>query len=268
MAEKYKIIAAHPDDEVLFFNSILENAESAIICFGPSANRTVSEGREKLRKVLPFENVKFLWIKEADVLDPKSFSKQAVAREGLTVSRNADHYRENFDKLVSYLRIELSKGDTVFTHNPWGEYGHEEHVQVFNAVLSLKEELCLDIYVSSYASNRSWSLMKERRKLLGREVILGHPNQEYGERYMDLFIKTNCWTWPAVYTWPSTELFYSIRSETDFEDVDDTPTAYLPLNMLSWNFIPEEQNRAKILMKKMVPLKIKKLAKSFFQKGS
>lgn len=262
MVSDYKIVVAHPDDEILFFNSILANSKRAIVCFGPSASRTVSEGRKRLREEFPFENVRFLWLEESDVLDPATFHKQSVVREGLTVSRNAGRYRNNFDELVSRLRTELNESDTVFTHNPWGEYGHEEHVQVFNAVFSLKEELRLNIYVSSYVSNRSWGLMKQRHYLLGREALLGSPSQAFGQQYMDPFIKNNCWTWPEIYTWPSTELFFSVNPDLESEVSPDDPSiAYLPLNMLSWDFTRREPNKVHLLLKKIVPQRLKKLLK-------
>ena len=43
-------------------------------------------------------------------------------------------YINNFDILVKKLTFELKDFKNVFTHNPWGEYGHEEHIQVFKAI--------------------------------------------------------------------------------------------------------------------------------------
>jgi LmbE family N-acetylglucosaminyl deacetylase len=265
MLTKYKIVVAHPDDEVLFFNSILEEAEKVIVSFGRSASRSVTKGREDLRESFPYDNVKFLWLDESDVLDPTTFCKQSVIREGLTVSRNADMYRKNYEKIISHLRTEINEGDTIFTHNPWGEYGHEEHVQVFSAVLNLKEELQLNIYVSGYVSNRSWELMTQRYDLLGKEAILGFPCQEFGEEYMSVFVRHNCWTWPATYAWPSVELFFPVKSDLAKRiSSEDVSTAFPPLNMLSGDYRPKEPNKLQLMLKRMAPLKLKKLYRACF----
>ena len=40
------IIVAHPDDEILFFSSLLKTVDKIVVCFGPSKNQTLSKGRE------------------------------------------------------------------------------------------------------------------------------------------------------------------------------------------------------------------------------
>jgi hypothetical protein len=59
-SKSFKVIVAHPDDEILFFNSMVEKASEIIICFGPSSTKAISAGREMLKSSYPFDNETFL----------------------------------------------------------------------------------------------------------------------------------------------------------------------------------------------------------------
>ncbi len=54
----------------------------------------------------------------------------------------------NFHRLRDMLRPELEGLDAVVTHNPWGEYGHEEHIQVFRVISAQAEEMGFRVWVS------------------------------------------------------------------------------------------------------------------------
>ena len=45
--ENSTLVVAHPDDEILWFGSIVNKCKKVIICFGPSNNFELSDGREK-----------------------------------------------------------------------------------------------------------------------------------------------------------------------------------------------------------------------------
>ncbi len=49
-------------------------------------------------------------------------------------------YRANYAAVRKALVPHLEKHRVVYTHNPWGEYGHEEHIQVCRAVLDVGAE--------------------------------------------------------------------------------------------------------------------------------
>lgn len=254
MENAYKIVVAHPDDEIIFFNSVLDNADTTIICFGPSSSPVVSKGRERVKENFPLKSARFLWISESDVFDPISFPKQTPVREGLTVSRNVERYTENFDIITTRLALELDQDDIVFTHNPWGEYGHEEHVQVFNAVLALQERLNLKIFVSNYVSDKSLELMKLRQGLLSTEIVLGNPCQNLGQQYLDLYVTHDSWTWNADYIWPSTELFFRVQSRVSKTvPAASVATASPPMNILSWNFKEIERSKIRRIFSKLSP---------------
>ena len=51
--KSYIVIVAHPDDEILFFSSLLAKARKVLICFGPSYDKVISSGRRALKKDFP-----------------------------------------------------------------------------------------------------------------------------------------------------------------------------------------------------------------------
>jgi len=61
--------------------------------------------------------------------------------------------------LVDGLRAALHGISTVFVHNPWGEYGHDDHRRLYAAISALRQELNLAVYVSNYVERRALGLM-------------------------------------------------------------------------------------------------------------
>lgn len=234
--QDFKIIVAHPDDEILFFNSIVNLAQKIIICFEGSINNDVSAGRKKLALHYPYKNIEILSLTEANVYDGLSFSQRKISREGISVQEDAVEYIKNFDKLITKLRGVLKKGEVIFTHNPWGEYGHPEHIQVFTAVQSLISELELKVYVNGYVSDKTFGLMTKRYKLLSSESYLMYTDLELGQSIKKLYISNNCWTWNKDYVWPSNEIFYRLCEPNKINVVHIKHSSYPPLSILTDKF--------------------------------
>lgn len=256
-----KLIVAHPDDEILFFSSIVNLAEKIVICFEGSSSTEVTEGRKSLFLHYPYKNIELLGLIEADVYDALSFSNRQIIREGISVEKNADEYLKNFDKLLIKLRAILNKGDLVFTHNPWGEYGHPEHIQVFAAVRTLSAELDLKVYVNGYVSDKTFGLMSNRYNILSSESFLKNPNSELGQNIKNLYIENNCWTWSNDYVWPSSEIFYRVLEVNELENEYFKNSSHPPLSVLTNRF---KHSRLKHLLSKYLPEDIK----SFIKKAS
>ncbi len=83
----------------------------------------------------------FLNLKEANVFNSADWSFPKSDQKGLLIKKNKLNYKKNFSKLKLHLSKLMNIGDTIYTHNPWGEYGHEEHVQVFKAIYDLKKKI-------------------------------------------------------------------------------------------------------------------------------
>ena len=234
---KRVIIVAHPDDEILFFSSLLNKVDKIIVCFGPSKNQTVSKGREKLQSQYPLSKVQWLNMQESDTYLSANWNNPVVTDAGLKVRRNKEEYRENFKKLVNNFESILDEYDEIYTHNPWGEYGNEEHVSVFNAVCSTIGERDTNVYVSSYVSDRSSILFNVQKQLLESNIIIGKIPRDLCVRIKDLYINTECWTWANDYEWPQSEIFIKVNTLTSqIKKQENVPTSNPPTMMFTRSF--------------------------------
>ncbi len=135
---KLQLVMAHPDDEVIFGWPVLmeRSVDSILICSNDSANPDRKWCRH--RKVALQEMAAALGIR-ARSLDYASEFYRLSTRDG-KLKRMMANITANIDPAA----------DAVFTHNPWGEYGHLDHIIVHLAVQSTaKPMLFTDIFLPS-----------------------------------------------------------------------------------------------------------------------
>ena len=214
----------------------------------------VTAGRKALKFSHPLNNIKFLDITESKVHDNRSFKYRKVTREGVEVYSDSMSYSSNFEVLIEQLRLELVKGDTIFTHNPWGEYGHAEHVQVFRAITSLIEELNLNVFVNGYVGDKTFEFMSNHYSLFSSESFIAHSNNELGQEIKQIYIFNNCWTWSNDYQWPPTEIFYRLLRTPEKSFYNQSNSSYPPLNVLKGKFT---DSYLIIQFKRFIPNKVK-----------
>jgi LmbE family N-acetylglucosaminyl deacetylase len=206
------IVAAHPDDEALWFSSIIERVDAIVICFLDVESRPEwSAGRRASLDEYPYANAGCLGVTESEVFNGADWDAPTATDYGLRIADrgrgSVDRYRKNFSELKALLKDRLAGYANVYTHNPWGEYGHEEHVQVYRAVRDLRETLSFDLWYSSYFSNKSAGLMAS---CLARSPLTRQrrpTDAAAGTRLMELYRRHGCWTWYADYRWPESECF-------------------------------------------------------------
>jgi hypothetical protein len=233
------IVMAHPDDELLWASSLLRRASRIVLCFGPvPRNPALTNGRTALAARFPLPAFRFLGIVESAVFARARWPDPKETPEGLAIAAapgRARDYVRSYRDLLAALPAELEGARTVVTHNPWGEYGHEHHVQVLRAVEALQPRFGYRILVSCYAAQRSLGLMA---RTLGR---LGDPTPELATdaaltaELGDLYRETGTWTWFADYRWPGTERFFALRPAGAMA----TSGAVAPLNMVNNPFATE-----------------------------
>jgi LmbE family N-acetylglucosaminyl deacetylase len=235
------VVVAHPDDEILWFSSILHQCKSVLVCFGPSATSKASwdSGRAVVMETYPLTKVRFLKIRQADAFEAANWTKPKEARSGLQLRRRRRRtnslYESNAEKLLRILEVELKHESLVFTHNPWGEYGHEEHVQVFRVLTVLKEKLGFDLFVTSYVGNRSLEMMSRCLHSLEGKPLMRETNRMLAQKLKTLYLENNCWTWEADYKWPEYEYFYRVDQPNGGTELGASVS--LPLNYITQNFI-------------------------------
>jgi LmbE family N-acetylglucosaminyl deacetylase len=211
------LVMAHPDDEALWASSILSQMARIVLCFeAVSSHPAWSEGRRRSLVEFPLAHVTNLGLQESEVFDSAAWPEPVETSYGLAVRRgprsmpgfSETRYRAAHGQLVAALRPRLARKRCVITHNPWGEYGHEEHVQVFRAVADLQRELAFTLWVSGYVSNKSYPLMLRNLPRLDCGAPLCPTDPELGARLQALYTRNGCWTWFEDYAWPPRERFY------------------------------------------------------------
>ncbi len=253
------IIAAHPDDEILWFSSIMENVGKIIIVFQDFwADPEIGQKRAAAVAELPHPEVRSLAIPEAGTYGCANWAKPVLSEIGMefavearvreikrlvkmatpigamrrhTPNRSvAFNYRANYDAIYAALDKELAAGMNVFTHNPWGEYGHEDHVQVFRAVDSLRQKKGFTQWMSNYCTNRSLPLAKTYFDNKSSSYFSHRTDKFYAEEVANVYRKHDCWTWNDNWQWFEEDSFMEAPHQQANSNVQ---THLFPLNLFS-----------------------------------
>lgn len=214
MFEKSIIVTGHPDDEILWFSSILDKVCETILCFSYCKSQPQwGIGRQKSLLEHPVKNISCLGIGESETFNDGNWHKPLITGFGLKIfnkRRNvisAELYKENYYKIKQYLEKKLIGYHNIFTHNPWGEYGHEEHVQIYRVVKELQKEMRFNLWFSNYCSNKSYNLMLNYISGFNSEYVTLEINKILANKIKDLYKKHECWTWYADWEWFNEESF-------------------------------------------------------------
>ena len=241
------LVVAHPDDEVLWASSILSSVNKIIICFTNQYDResNTTLGRKIIQKKFPLSNIVFLNLTEADIFNKGKWVDPKETEYGMHVEQDGHNYIKNYSLLKEKLKVFLVGVKTVITHNPWGEYGSEEHVQVHRAVYSLSDEFGFDTVVNGYVSEKSQRFMMMQRYKLDKIYCVLSTNYELQKNLKELYIANNSWTWKNNYKWPSQEIFYIIKKLNSLEGVNNVQIipseVSSPLNFIWINPLPDSQ---------------------------
>jgi LmbE family N-acetylglucosaminyl deacetylase len=200
------LVVAHPDDEILWFSSIIDRVDHIVICYlDVYGDATMSDARRRVAREYPMKNVTFLGVTQARVyLGADWLGWPEATESGLAVAASertfadfdARRYEPNYHELVSLLRETLADVGTVVTHNPWGEYGHEEHVQINRAVMAVQSSIDFDVWYSNYCSDRSYGLMlRETHCGFASEFETLATQPTLVKEFETLYRNAGCWTW-------------------------------------------------------------------------
>ena len=207
---KAAVVVAHPDDEALWLSSVVASAERVVLCFGARLDSPqVTKGRERAVADLPLAGLLNLAIPESGA----GLSAAHVPVSGdiwIEEPHARARYEANSAKLIEQLRTALAGFREVYTHNPWGEYGHPEHVQVHRAVAALQGELGYTIWFSNYVSTASWPLARQLSKdLRCAERRIVRPDRLTARALMRVYRRHDVWTWKRAHRWPHEEMLFS-----------------------------------------------------------
>jgi len=229
------LVVAHPDDEILWFSSIIQNIEKIIIVFNKCENKMVNIGRDKIfnLELLPYkEKITNLNIKESGVFNKANWKIPKSTEYGIHV--NSRNYIKNFSKINEKLHNELKGYENVITHNPWGEYGHEEHVQVFKSIKKISYELNLSVWIPGYFSEQSYRMMSLYTEFVSKKLDRYKIDNEFCQKVKNIYSNNNAWTWSNNYLWPEYENFFKLKSKFFFlqEENSETPSVWSQMNFI------------------------------------
>jgi len=217
------LVVAHPDDEVLWFSSILRRMEKIIVCYIHSDMFPgLKDGRIKSLSEYPLDNIKNLYLNETNAFDDRNWVQPEISPYGLKICCNRfakKVYIENFRKLEGILRPLLTGFKNVFTHNPWGEYGHEEHVQLFWVLKKISRALGFNIWFPDWFSNKSAYLMNRSLHLLGGRYINFESNIKLCKKVKAIYMKNNCWTWYDDWEWMPQDTFFQLQDDSNLKPI-------------------------------------------------
>lgn len=206
------LVVAHPDDEILWFAGILAQVARLVICYGQS-DRVAAHGPARRRALSRFP------LKQMRFLDQDQPGRVEPARE-------ADLQAA----LAAQLRPDLKGLKGIVSHNPWGEYGHDDHRRVHRVAAGLAAEQGLEHWVSAYVGPQTQT--ECARILAGARV----QSQTHAvdpalvAPIRDLYLAEECWTWPDTWTWPAQDHFLRLTSAPT--EPDAGPAQAVPLTFI------------------------------------
>jgi len=207
------VVVAHPDDEALWLSSVVAAADRIVFGFGAVFDKPRrSEARRQAVAALPLSGIVNLGIPESGAGWRSSQVKPELTLSGVRISDATvrARYESNYAKLLEGLRASLAGCRDVYTHNPWGEYGHTEHIQVYNAVTALQDELGYTVWFSNYVGARNWTLvtgLAERLSWARRAVV--RPDVATARTLMRVYRRYGAWTYTRAHRWPAREVMYA-----------------------------------------------------------
>jgi LmbE family N-acetylglucosaminyl deacetylase len=236
------LIVAHPDDEVLWFSSILDSIDKIVICFtdaehwpdlGAARKRSLAEHMYR-------DRIEELGLCQVKAHNKSSWPEPTETDYGLLLDRSPrfnEPYRAQAIRLVELLEPYVREAGNVYTHNPWGEYGHEDHVQVSRLTTMLAQKHKTTTWHSNYVSNKSSALMRRYVRGFGQPYYTMPVDTTRAREIADTYYRNGAWTWFDDYVWFDSESFVAGPLE---HHSDACAGALFPVNYLR---LPFDANR-------------------------
>lgn len=231
------LVVAHPDDEALWFSAVLRHVSRIVFCFSDYEKMSsLGPARRKVVSEYPLQAPLNLDLHEAGTFQSVDWRAARETDYGLEISTGGTTraaYIQNFQRLRQQLHGLLGQYRNVITHNPWGEYGHPDHVQVYRAIKSLQADHHFSLWYSNYCGNRSVDLAFTHMSGFSSSYKSMPTDTELAARLRALYQKHDCWTWYDDYEWFTEEAYME----------DPPPVAekksygrLFPLNMIKTSF--------------------------------
>jgi hypothetical protein len=145
-----------------------------------------------------------LELSETGAFNQAAWPTPELSEFGLAISRNAAVAR-TYAACATELREAVSPfieaAENVFTHNPWGEYGHEEHIMVHRVVTTEAAQSDIPVWHTNYVSGWSQSLMENYFSITHAAYYENAVNGDAMSDVAKIYKKHGAWTWMDDFHW-------------------------------------------------------------------
>ena len=190
------IVACHPDDEAIWFAGVAARVDAIVLIHGDSP---IDPGIGRRRRVALAAHPDRGRLTALDIPEPGLFKRADWSRPelGLTFADAECEKRavETVGTLMQVLLPHLADAEVVFTHGPWGEYGHEEHVLLHIAVRNLAALVKFRVWCSNYSGPRNAHWPRRLADRFDTEPLAFACDRAWAEGLRDLYAENECWTW-------------------------------------------------------------------------
>jgi LmbE family N-acetylglucosaminyl deacetylase len=228
------LIVAHPDDEVLWFSSILDAVDKIVICFTDAEHWPgLGEARKRSLAEHPYrDRIVELGLSQVKTHNKSSWPEPVQTEYGLLLDKNPrfdEPYKTRATRLLELLESHVREAKNIYTHNPWGEYGHEDHVQVSHLAKTLANKHKTAIWHSNYVSNKSSALMRRYVRGFGMPYFTMRVDTVRAREIADTYFRNGAWTWFEEYVWFASEAYVAGPLEPSSQSATG---AIFPVNYL------------------------------------
>lgn len=241
ITENAVVIGAHPDDELLWFTAVLRKARTVIIVYRDYwADPSLGLKRTAAVADHPHPDVRFPALPEPGsfgmasrtapepdrfglAFDVRTVALREAKRRAMIAARRRGSvapapvrrlYEQSFVDVKAALAPLLDGTMNVFTHNPWGEYGHEDHVLVHRAVCDLRRQIGFTQWMPHYVTPRSMALAERYLAADPAPPVTLPADIAYARKVADLYRRHRCWTWRDDWSWFAAEHFSQVTDRT------------------------------------------------------
>ncbi len=243
LGRRCAVVVAHPDDEIVWFSSVLSKVEKIVICFRDLPGSTVGVRRQAAIDRYPLKNVDWLCLPEPNSLGAINWST-AAPNTPFHFRGRKRRTRIEATKMALRQRFAtaLAGFEIIFTHNPWGEYGHEDHIIVHDAAAAVAAEQDASVWFDNYASSRTIAYMNGLIDGIDDDYICLPSDHELAAEIRNIYVEARCWTWWPDYRWFREECFMqqpkrgALGNRGHIFPINYVRTDNFPKNMNAWTW--------------------------------